>query len=102
MILGLDFAWPPRRSALPLGYIWCARRACVSISRSTSAPNFPDRPVPDPHQTISEADLRRANETSVQRRGSGAVGTLVRLSVIWPAFHMLSDLMRGREVSPGA
>jgi hypothetical protein len=29
------------------------------------------------------------------------VGTLVRLSVIWPAFHMLSDLMRGREVSPG-
>ena len=58
-------------------------------------------PKLSPTQTISEADLRRANEASVQRRGSSAVGSLIRLSVVWPAFHMLSDLMRGREVSPG-
>jgi hypothetical protein len=56
---------------------------------------------PTPTRTISANDIRRANESSVQRRGSSAIGSLVRLSVIWPAFHMLSDLMRGHEVSPG-
>jgi hypothetical protein len=77
-----------------------AERAFQSVEQPLR-PNFPDRPIPDPHQTISDADLRRANEASVQRRGSSAVGSLVRLSVIWPAFHMLSDLMRGQKVSPG-
>ena len=97
---GFRLAAPPQRAPARLASGAPAERAFQSVDQP-QRPNFPDRPVPDPHQTISEADLRRANETSVQRRGSGAVGTLVRLSVIWPAFHMLSDLMRGREVSPG-
>jgi hypothetical protein len=97
---GFRLAAPPQRTPARLTSGAPAERAFQSVEQP-QRPNFPDRPVPDPHQTISEADLRRANEASVQRRGSGAVGTLVRLSVIWPAFHMLSDLMRGREVSPG-
>jgi hypothetical protein len=58
-------------------------------------------PKLSPARTISADDLQRANEASVQHRGSTAVGSLIRLSVVWPAFHLLSDLMRGREVSPG-
>jgi hypothetical protein len=58
-------------------------------------------PKLSPTRTISADDLQRANEASVQHRGSTAVGSLIRLSVVWPAFHLLSDLMRGREVSPG-
>ncbi len=59
------------------------------------------QPKLSPTRTISADDLQRANEASVQHRGSSAVGSLIRLSVVWPAFHLLSDLMRGREVSPG-
>jgi hypothetical protein len=55
-----------------------------------------------PHQTISEADLRRANEDSVRQQGTGVVGRLLRTSLTWPLWRMLSDITRGRAVSPGS
>ena len=54
------------------------------------------------HQTISEADLRRANEDSVRQHGSRVVGRLLTTSLAWPLWHMLSDITRGRAVSPGS
>jgi hypothetical protein len=78
--------------------------------RAVNAPLPPILPEPEavpfhapkitPTQVISEADLRRANEAAVERRGSSAAGSLIRLAMVWPAFHMLSDLMRGKEVEP--
>jgi hypothetical protein len=78
--------------------------------RAANAPLPPILPEPEavpfhapkttPTQVISEADLRRANEAAVERRGSSAAGSLIRLAMVWPAFHMLSDLMRGKEVEP--
>ena len=65
---GFRLAAPPQRAPARLASGAPAERAFQSVDQP-QRPNFPDRPVPDPHQTISEADLRRANETSVQRRG---------------------------------
>jgi hypothetical protein len=50
-------------------------------------------------RTISVADLQRANETAVQRSAQGVVGHLLRLTAVWPAFRMLSELTRTGETS---
>jgi hypothetical protein len=58
-------------------------------------------PKRTPSRTISADDIQRANEAGVRRRGSGVTSRLIGLSVVWPAFRMLSELTRGRTVSPG-
>ena len=64
--------------------------------------NIPFRePKLTPSRTISADDIQRANEAGVHRRGTGVVSRLIGLSVVWPAFRMLSDLTRGRTISPG-
>jgi hypothetical protein len=77
---------PPQRGPVPL------------------PPVLPPEPNPEliPRQTISEADLRRANEDSVRQHGSRVVGRLLTTSLAWPLWHMLSDITRGRAVSPGS
>jgi hypothetical protein len=96
---GANLPLPPIQDSMP-------------APRAANLPLPPVMPEPEaipfkepkltPRQTISGEDIQRANEASVQRRGSSAVGSLIRLSVVWPAFHMLSDLMRGREVAAGS
>lgn len=52
-----------------------------------------------PRHVISGEDLRIANEEAVRKRASGLAGHLFLWSGAWPAFHMLSDFVRGNEVS---
>jgi hypothetical protein len=101
----------PRATGLPSPM---ATRIAGSPPEGPYAPNLPLPPViPEmepvpfrepkrtPSRTISADDIQRANEAGVLRRGSGVTSRLIGLSVVWPAFRMLSELTRGRTVSPG-
>lgn len=87
----VDSAPSPRASKLPLPPVL------------PDAEQVPFRqPKLSPRRTISEGDLRYANEKAVQARAAGLAGHLFWWTGVWPAFRMLSELSRGAEISPRA
>jgi hypothetical protein len=83
------------------------------ISPVPAGPNLPLPPIlPEPEtvpfrqpkltpmRTISGEELQRANEASVLRHGTGLTSRLLATSLAWPLWNMLSDLSRGRAISP--
>jgi hypothetical protein len=62
---GFRLTAPPQRTPARPASGSPAERAFQSVDQP-SRPNFPDRPIPDPHQTISAGDIAAAKRAAVE------------------------------------